>query len=139
METETLIPATAPVVVEKARRATTPRRHRLEEDPPPPIRVYSIDQIEAEHPGIKGRLRRWIQRADAGDVDFAWLKFCVIRVAGSVFVDEVRFRDSLYQRTALPAAPSRREGPKRQGGAAAQPNHEPEVVAAVRRNSRVKT
>ena len=67
-----------------------------------------IDQIEAEHPGIKGRLGTWIKRADAGDPAFAWLKFCIIRVERSVFIDEVRFRDSLHQRTAIPAAPSRR-------------------------------
>lgn len=99
---------TAPVVVEKAQRARTLKRHRLEENPPPPLRAYSIEQIEAEHPGVKGRMRAWIHRADAGDVDFAWLKFCVIRVGRSVLIDEVRFRDSLYQRTAIPAAPSRR-------------------------------
>ena len=99
---------TTPVVVEKARRVPKARRHRLEENPPPPLRAYTVDQIEGEHPGIKGRLRTWIARADAGDADFAWLKFCVIRVARSVLIDEVRFRDSLYQRTAIPAAPSRR-------------------------------
>ena len=99
--------AATPVVVEKARRAPTPRRHRLEENPPPPIRAFTVDQIEAEHPGIKGRLRAWIHRADAGDPDFRWLTFCIIRVARSVLIDEVRFRDSLYQRTAIPAAPSR--------------------------------
>lgn len=97
-----------PVVVEKATRARTPKRHRLEENPPPPIRAFSVDQMEAEHPGIKGRLRQWIHRADAGDPDFAWLKFCIIRVGRSVLIDEVRFRDSLYQRTAIPASPSRR-------------------------------
>lgn len=99
---------TAPVVVEKAKRARTPKRHRLEENPPPPIRAYSIDQIEAEHPGIKGRLRSWIFRADAGDADLSWLKFCVIRVGRTVLIDEVRFRDSLYQRTAIPAWVARR-------------------------------
>jgi hypothetical protein len=97
-----------PVVVEKARRALSPRRHRLEENPPPPIRAFTINQIEAEHPGLKGRLPTWIKRADAGDPAFAWLKFCIIRVARSVFIDDVRFRDSLHQRTAIPAAPSRR-------------------------------
>src|SRR5438552_3307484 len=106
------VSATAPVVVEKARRAPTPRRHRLEESPPPPLRAYSIDQIEAEHPGIKGRLRHWIHRADADDPAFAWLKFCIIRVGRSVLIDEVRFRDSLYQRTAIPAARPRNVGPK---------------------------
>jgi hypothetical protein len=76
------------------------------------MRAYSVDQIEAEHPGTKGRLRQWIKRADAGDPDFAWLKFCVIRVGRSVLIDDIRFRDSLYQRTAIPAAPSRRNAPK---------------------------
>jgi hypothetical protein len=99
---------TAPAVVERPVRPRPPRRHRLEEDPPPPIRAYSVDQIEAEHPGTKGRMRTWIKRADAGDPEFAWLKFCVIRVARSVLIDDVRFRDSLHQRTAIPAAPSRR-------------------------------
>ena len=102
--------AAAPVVVEKAVRSRPPRRHRLEENPPPPIRAYSVDQIEAEHPGTKGRMRTWIKRADAGDPEFAWLKFCVIRVGRSVLIDDVRFRDSLHQRTAIPAAPSRRGG-----------------------------
>ena len=96
--------ATTPVVVERAKRATKPRRHQLEEHPPPPMRAFSIDQIEDEHPGVKGRLRQWIKRADAGDPEFAWLKFCVIRVARSVLIDDVRFRDSLHQRTAIPAA-----------------------------------
>lgn len=108
MSTSTEAPIATPVAVEKARRAPSPRRHRLEENPPPPIRAFSVDQIDAAHPGIKGRLRTWIKRADAGDPAFAWLKFCVIRVERSVFIDEVRFRDSLYQRTAIPAAPSRR-------------------------------
>ena len=71
-------------------------------------RAYSVDQIEADHPGLKGRVRTWIKRADAGDPGFAWLKFCIIRVERSMFIDEVRFRDSLHQRTAIPAAPSRR-------------------------------
>ena len=101
--------APEPLVIEKARRAQAPRRHFLEDNPPPPLRAYSIAQIEARHPGVKGRLRQWIYRADAGDADFAWLKFCVIRVGRSVLIDEVRFRDSLYQRTAIPAAPARRQ------------------------------
>jgi hypothetical protein len=94
-------------VVEKSRRSPKPRRHPLEENPPPPLRAYTVDQIEAEHPGVKGRLRQWIKRADAGDPDFRWLAFCVIRVARSVLIDDVRFRDSPYQRTAIPAAPRR--------------------------------
>ena len=108
MPTATEVTTAPAVVVERVQRARAPKRHRLEENPPPPIRAYSIEQIEAEHPGVKGRMRAWIHRADAGDADFAWLKFCVIRVGRSVLIDEVRFRDSLYQRTAIPAAPSRR-------------------------------
>jgi hypothetical protein len=107
MDTSTATPAPTPVVVEKARRAPSPRRHCLEENPPPPIRAFSVDPIEAEHPGIKD-LRTWIKRADAGDPAYVWLRFCVIRVGRVVLIDEVRFRDSLYQRTAIPAAPSRR-------------------------------
>lgn len=107
MHDTTALPTTT-VVVEKARRTPKPRRHFLEENPPPPLRAYTVDQIEAEHPGIKGRLRQWIARADAGDTDFRWLIFCTIRVGRSVLIDEVRFRNSLYERTAIPAQPSRR-------------------------------
>lgn len=113
----TEVAATTPVVVERAVRSRPSRRHRLEENPPPPMRAFSVDQIEAEHPGVKGRIRTWIKRADAGDEDFAWLKFCIIRVGRSVLIDDVRFRDSLYQRTAIPAAPSRRTGTKQQATA----------------------
>jgi len=101
------IDATTPVVVERAKRTTKPRRHRLEENPPPPIRAYSVDQIENENPGVKGRVRQWIKRADAGDPEFAWLKFCIIRIGRSVLIDDVRWRDSLHQRTAIPAATPR--------------------------------
>jgi len=64
--------------------------------------------FEAEHPGVKGRLRGWIHRADADDPNFHWLRLCVLRIGRSTLIDEVRFRDELYQRTARPPAPSRR-------------------------------
>ena len=112
MNETTAAPEAAPVVVEKIRRAVKPQRHWLETDPPPPVRVYTVDQIEAEHPGLKGRMRQWIKRADAGDPDFRWLTLCVIRAARSVFIDETKFRDSLHQRTAIPAAPARRKAAK---------------------------
>ena len=101
-------PAATPVVVEKGRRAPAPRPHRLAVNPPPPMRLFSIDQTEAEHRGLEGRLRTWIKRADAGDPDYTWLKLCVVRVGRSLFIDDIRFRDSLYQRTAMPPALSRR-------------------------------
>lgn len=105
--TDTTAVPTTPVVMEKARRTPKPRRHRLEEEPPPPMRVFSVDQIEAAHPGLKGRLRQWIKRADSGDPAFHWLKLCVVRVERSIFIDDVLFRDKLHQRTALPPAPAR--------------------------------
>jgi hypothetical protein len=105
MPIATETPATP--VIEKARRTPKPRRHPLEENPPPPMRVCTIDQEEAEHPGIKGRLRQWIKRADAGDPSYRWLVFCIVRVGGSVFIDDVKFRDGLHQRTAITPAPSR--------------------------------
>lgn len=106
MTADTATP-TPPVVVEKVRRAPKPRRHFLEENPPPPIRAMTVAQIEAEHPGIKGRLAQWIKRADAGEDAFRWLKLATIRVAGSVLIDDIRFRDGLYQRTAVPPRPPR--------------------------------
>ena len=99
---------TTSVVDTQVRRARTARRARLEENPPPPMRASTVDQVEAEHPGVRGRLRTWIKRADAGDEDLAWLKLCIIRIGRSVLIDEIRFRDSLHQRTAIPPAPCRR-------------------------------
>ena len=94
--------STPPVVVETIRRTRKPARHFLELYPPPPMVVLTVDQTEAQHPGIKGRLRQWIKHADAGDPEYRWLSLCVLRVAGSVFIDDVKFRDQLHQRTALP-------------------------------------
>lgn len=100
-------PAATPVVVERIKRAPKPRRHYLEENPPPPLRAFTIEQIEAEHPGLKGRIRQWIKRADAGDPDFRWLARAVIRVGRSVLLDDVELRSGLHQRTAIPPAPRR--------------------------------
>jgi len=98
--------ATAPAVV-AAQRPSRPKRHRLEENPPPPLRVLTLPQVEEANPGLRGRMRDWVKRAYADDPDFAWLKFCIIRIGRSLYIDEVRFRDSLHQRTALPPAPAR--------------------------------
>lgn len=111
MTETTAAPTTTSVVVETASRRPKPRRHHLEENPPPPIRAFSIGQIEAEHPGIKGRLRGWIKRADAGDEAFRWLKLATIRVADSVLIDDIRFRAGLYERTAFPPRPARNTKP----------------------------
>lgn len=117
MSTATEVAAT-PVAVEKARRAPKPRRHPLEENPPPPMRVYTIDQIEADHTGLKGRLRQWIHRADAGDPSYRWLIFCIVRVGGSILIDDVKFRDGLHQRTAITPAPARNPDGRRGKNAA---------------------
>jgi hypothetical protein len=82
-------------------------------DPPPAMRLLTVEQIEQTHPALKGRIRAWIHRADASDPDFAGLRLAVVRVGRSIFVDEVRLREFLYQRSAMPPAPSRREGSRR--------------------------
>jgi len=77
----------------------------IEDDPTSVSAITTaLDRLNITERGV----RQWIKRADVGDPAFAWLKFCVIRIERSVFIDDVRFRDSLYQRTAIPAAPSRR-------------------------------
>jgi len=88
-------------------RQPRPKRHRLEENPPPPIRALTVPQTEEQHPGFKGRLREMIKRAYSNDPDYAWLRFCIIRLGRSLYIDDIRFRESLYQRTALPPAAAR--------------------------------
>ncbi len=86
-----------------------PERFRSKSaDHPPSMRLYTIPQVEAEHKGLTGRLNTWVARADAGDPDFIWLKRCLVRVGRSRFIDDIRFRESLAERTSLPPAPSRR-------------------------------
>lgn len=68
----------------------------------------SVKQIEERHPGVQGRMRAWIHRADAGDPNFAGLQRAVIRVGRSVLIDELRFTEFLRQRSLIPPAPGRR-------------------------------
>lgn len=75
-----------------------------------PLRAYSVLQTEARHPGVAGRLRSWIHRADAGDASFAGLKPAILRIGRSVLIDEATFTDFLRQRSGLPPAPDRRGG-----------------------------
>jgi hypothetical protein len=58
----------------------------------------TINQIEERNPGVKGRMRSWIHRADRGDPEFAGLRHAIIRVGRSVLVDELRFIEFLRQR-----------------------------------------
>jgi hypothetical protein len=80
-----------------------------------PIRALTVKQTEAAHPGVQGRLRSWIHRADSGDPEFAGLRQAVIRVGRSVLVDELRFVEFLRQRSLIPPAPDRRRGWVRNG------------------------
>lgn len=73
---------------------------------PAPIAV-TVKQIEQRHPGVQGRMRSWIHRADSGDVELAWLKAAIIRVGRSVLIDQARFDEGLRQRLMISAAPSR--------------------------------
>ena len=75
---------------------------------PPPMRLLTVKQAESAHPALKGRLRQWIHRADANDPEFRDLRAALVRVGRSVFLDDVNFRVFLYERSALPPAPSRR-------------------------------
>lgn len=75
---------------------------------PAGMRLLTVAQMEAAHPGVERRLRGWIFRADAGHPDFEWLRPCVVRIGRSVLLDDRRFSVSLSRRAALPPAPSRR-------------------------------
>ena len=91
----------------------TKKRSRRKLRPPPPlgetqIVAYTVKQEEAKHPGVQGRLRAWIHRADAGDPALALLKLAIIRVGRSVLIDDLRFTEFLRQQSIIPPAPSRR-------------------------------
>ena len=76
---------------------------------PSTVRILTVNQTEAKHPGFDRRLRQYIHRSDAGDPECIWLKPCIIRIGRSVYINESRFCDALNERSALPAAPSRRK------------------------------
>lgn len=82
-----------------AKRPPPPKRHWLDADPPPPMKVCTVDDEEEMNPGLKGRLRQWIKRADAGDPRFDWLRAAVVRVGGSVYIDDIKFRYGLAMHT----------------------------------------
>jgi hypothetical protein len=71
------------------------------------IKAYTVEQMEEGHPGIRGKLRGWITKADAGDPTFGWLRMCIIRIGRSVLINDVEFRLHLYAHTGTPPAPAR--------------------------------
>jgi len=99
--------------------AATPalRRKPLPAPEPPALRALTVDQIEALHPGCAGRVRQWIKRCDARDVEFLGLRLAIIRIGRSVLVDEIRFRNFLYERSAAEPATARNRAaaPARRG------------------------
>ena len=72
------------------------------------IVACTVKQIEQKHPGVSGRLRAWIHRADAGDPEVAGLRLAVMRIGRTVLIDELRFVEFLRQRSVIPPAPDRR-------------------------------
>lgn len=76
---------------------------------PPPLRLRTVRQTEERHPGLEGRLRAWICRADAGDPEYSWMREAIVRVGRSVFIDELSFDYWLIKQAGKPPAPSRRE------------------------------
>jgi hypothetical protein len=100
-----------PNAVDKARN----RAPKLLARPPlgeTQIVACTVQQIEERHPGVRGRLRAWIHRADSGDPEMAWLRLAIIRIARSVLIDELRFTEGLRQRSLIPPAPNRRRAPE---------------------------
>ena len=87
--------------------AATAVRRSTRAPEPPPLRLFTVNQLEAAHPGVAGRVRGWIKRADAGDPAFIALRRAVVRVGRSVLLDEIKFRDFCYQRSAAPPTPGR--------------------------------
>jgi hypothetical protein len=90
--------------------AVKPARRRPYVDPPPAMRLLTVEQTEANHPALKDRARRWINRADAGDPDFIGLRRAIVRIGRSLFINEFALAEWLSQRAAMPPAPSRRSG-----------------------------
>jgi hypothetical protein len=69
----------------------------------------TIEQIEACNPGVAGRVRQWVKRADAGDPDYIGLRDAVARVARSVLIDAHRFDAFVSGKLRKPPAPARNQ------------------------------
>lgn len=84
-------------------------------------RLLTVAQLEAAHPGFKGRLRSFILRADADIPGYSGLRAAVVRPGGgrSVYIDEVRFLEWL----------------DRHRGAAPSPSHNPDGRGAQKKRA----
>jgi len=72
-----------------------------------PACLLTVAQLEERHPGVKGRVRGFILRADLNAPDYAGLRDAIIRLGRSVYIDEVRFLAWLRMLAGAPPEPSR--------------------------------
>jgi len=80
---------------------------RTQVEPASAVRLLTIQQTEARHPALSGRLRSWIHKADAGHPDYLGLRRAIVRVGRSLFLNEIALDEWLAQCSAMPPAPSR--------------------------------
>ncbi len=83
-----------------------------------PSTLLTVAQIEEKHPGLKGRVRGIIFRADFNDPDYGGFREAVIRLGRSVYIDEVPFLVALRAHAGHP--PARARSPHGRGGNAAK-------------------
>ncbi len=67
----------------------------------------SVSQVEERHPGVKGKVRRFVHAADHGDPEYRDLSAAIVRIGRGVIIDEARFVQWLISRAARPNAPAR--------------------------------
>jgi len=79
-----------------------------------PARLITVEQTEAQHPGLEGRLRGYILQADLNSPEFAGLRDAIVRLGRSVYIDEVKFLEWIATRRASP--PDRARNPLGRGG-----------------------
>jgi hypothetical protein len=68
---------------------------------PEPV-LDTIPDVERRHPALKGRLRKLVHRAIAGDVKVALLRLAVVRIGSSVYISRPHFHAFLEMHRALP-------------------------------------
>lgn len=69
--------------------------------------ILTVSQFEERHPGTRGRLRKFILRADLGMSAYQDLASAIIRLGRSVMLDEARVLSWLHTRTNQTRSPAR--------------------------------
>jgi hypothetical protein len=85
-------------------RTKNPHHRRPYVDPPPLVRLQTVQQTEERHPALRGRLRSWIHKGDAGIPEYIGLRRAIVRVGRSLFINEIALDEWLAQRSAMPPA-----------------------------------